>query len=262
LSDDILRHIAHTTLCLSPSPLLQYQLGGKFLRTEKLACTKSATTGPSFNFAAAVESPLPTLREILPVAESFFGANRSGYGILVEGGRGEPLESELVQNGYRVFEDEPAFVRPDLKNLEIPQHPLRIRTVETIAEFQNYCRLVTEVFQAPPELAEELMPVRCLEEPDIRLFLGEYQGEPICAVCYLKTGPVAHLAGTATRESLRGRGFGAALVLVALDDARRRGCIAAALRSGPLSVPLYQRLGFEYVCQHRTYAIDETRSQK
>jgi GNAT superfamily N-acetyltransferase len=62
------------------------------------------------------------------------------------------------------------------------------------------------------------------------------------------------LWGVATLEPHRGRRYGEALSRVALAHAATRGCTTAALRSGPKSVPLYERLGFRYVCQHRTYA--------
>jgi hypothetical protein len=62
------------------------------------------------------------------------------------------------------------------------------------------------------------------------------------------------LWGVATLEPDRGRGNGAAVSRAALAEAASSGCTSAALRSGPLSRPLYERLGFCYVCNHRTYA--------
>ena len=62
------------------------------------------------------------------------------------------------------------------------------------------------------------------------------------------------LWGVATFEDHRGRGYGSAVSRAALVHAAGHGCANAALRSGPKSVPVYERLGFRYVCQHRTYA--------
>jgi hypothetical protein len=53
-------------------------------------------------------------------------------------------------------------------------------------------------------------------------------------------GPVGEVAAAVTRA--------------VLADGAAKGCTNAALRSGPKSIPLYERLGFRYVCQHRTYA--------
>jgi predicted GNAT family acetyltransferase len=255
LSSSQLRTIAHDTLCLNPSPLLQHQHGGLFVREGNLACTRSSAPGPSFNFVAALIPPLPSLDRILPLAESVFGKDRTAYGILVEGERAEPLESELKRNGYTIFEDEPAFVRPSLDDLTMPGHPLNIRQVKTLDDFNVSCDLVSSIFQSPRQLMEDLFPVSQLSHPDIVSFLGLLGSRPVSSVTFLKTGSVAHVAGTATLESERGKGFGAALVLHALKHAREMGCTSAALRSGPLSIPLYKRLGFQYVCQHRTYAI-------
>jgi len=249
------RTIAHETLCLNPSPLLKDQQGGHFVSENHLACTRSGVPGPSFNFVAALISPLPPLRDILPLAESVFGKDRTTYGILVEGGNAEPLESELKQNGYTIFEDEPAFVRPSLDDVQLPIHPLMIRQVKTLEDFQVHCRLVSSIFQSPPEMMEQLCPTASLAHPDIVSFLGFLDDRPVSSITFLKTIKVAHVAGTATLEAERGKGFGAALVLHALKHAREMGCTSAALRSGPLSIPLYKRLGFQYVCQHRTYAI-------
>jgi GNAT superfamily N-acetyltransferase len=250
-----LRTVAHNTLCLNPSPLLKYQKGGHFVREGNLACTRSGAPGASFNFVAALLPPLPPLHDILPLAESVFGKDRTSYGILVEGGNAEPLESELKQNGYTTFEDEPAFVRPSLDDISLPAHPLAIHQVKTLDDYHVSCKLVSSIFQSPPELMEQLLPPASLAHPDLVSFVGFLETRPVSSVTYLKTGPVAHVAGTATLEAERGKGFGAALVLHALKHAREMGCTSAALRSGPLSIPLYKRLGFQYVCQHRTYAI-------
>lgn len=70
---------------------------------------------------------------------------------------------------------------------------------------------------------------------------------------------VAHAALSLTEAPYlnhycRGRGFGAVVIRAALTHAAANGCTSASLRSGPKSVPLYERLGFRYVCPHRTYA--------
>jgi GNAT superfamily N-acetyltransferase len=95
---------------------------------------------------------------------------------------------------------------------------------------------------------------RCVLDPAIAILLGTAGGRPVAGVTLLCTGPTVHVAGVAVRPDSRGRGFGGAMTLAAVEEGRRRGCTAAALRTGPLSHPLYCRLGFVDVCQHHTYA--------
>ena len=91
-------------------------------------------------------------------------------------------------------------------------------------------------------------------DPDIALFIGSVNGQDVTAAGYSRSADTAVLWGVATLESHRGRGYGAAVSRAALAHAAARGCTTGALRSGPLSRPLYERIGFRYVCQHRTYA--------
>src|SRR5581483_1089084 len=54
------------------------------------------------------------LDELLPVARDFFADCDKGWGVLVEGDAGHPMEAELRERGWKVDEDEPAFVMPDI----------------------------------------------------------------------------------------------------------------------------------------------------
>ena len=90
-------------------------------------------------------------------------------------------------------------------------------------------------------------------EPDMGLFAGYVNGQPVSTSLLLCTADIAVISGITTLNAYRNRGFGTALTRAALIEGERRGCTAAALRSGPLSVPLYKRVGFQHACWHRTY---------
>jgi GNAT superfamily N-acetyltransferase len=114
-------------------------------------------------------------------------------------------------------------------------------------------------FNAPPDLADVLTPAPGYAvDPEIALFIGSVEGKDVTAAGYSRSGDTAVLWGVATLEPYRGRGYGVAVSRAALAHAAGRGCTAATLRSGPKSRPLYERLGFRYVCQHRTYACPTT----
>jgi GNAT superfamily N-acetyltransferase len=127
-----------------------------------------------------------------------------------------------------------------------------LRTEADRAAFQRVCHVA---FGSPPELADLIMPSLSFAlDPEMVWLLAEVDGEPIgCGGAY-RAGSAAVVCCLATLPEHRGRGIGAAVSRATLTHAASAwGSTTAVLRSGPLSVPLYRRLGFRYACQHRTY---------
>jgi GNAT superfamily N-acetyltransferase len=254
-----LRAIAHTALCLTEPPYLKHYRNGRFKIWNGVAFTASELPGAGFNFAAVLHENAPNLDDLLPVARQFFAGCEQGWGVLVEGDAGHAMETELRARGWAVAEDEPAFVLEEIGRAEVsnPQRDSRLvsRVANTEADNAAYQRITSEAFQAPPEFADSMIPSpEFALDPDIALFVGSIEGVDVSAVGYSRSGSTAVLWGTATLEVHRGRGYGGAVSRAALAHAANRGCTNAALRSGPKSIPVYERLGFQYVCQHRTYA--------
>lgn len=252
-----LRSIAHDSLSLREPPYLKHYTDGRFREWNGVTFVGSHMPGPGFNFAAVLRPDAPTLDQLLPLAQDFFEIAKDGWGVLVEGDAGHPMEAELRGRGWNVDEDEPAFVMPDIA-AALPSiraaEGLGFRPVTTPADIAAYSAVTAAAFHAPPEFADMMVPsLDYALDPDIALFVGSVNGEDVTAIGFSRTGNTAVIAGTATLEEHRGKGYGAAGIRAALEEALRRGCASAALRSGPLSVPLYERCGFHFVCRHRTY---------
>jgi GNAT superfamily N-acetyltransferase len=117
----------------------------------------------------------------------------------------------------------------------------------------EHTRILGIAFESS-EMADACAPTpEYAADPDLGVFVGYHNGRGVTAGQLLRVGPFATVAGVGTLPEFRGKGYGAALTMAALLEGRKRGCVAGALRSGPLSMPLYQRLGFQLVCRHRTY---------
>ncbi len=253
-----LRRVAHDSLSLTESAFLRHYRRGRFHVWNGVAMTGSELPGPGFNFAACL-GPTPPLDEIVPVAREFFADAEQGWGVLVEGDVGHPVEAEVKARGWAVAEDEPAFVMPDITAGFSPAArgpaSLALRPVRTEADRLTFQRVTAAAFGTTAEFADLIMPnLGFALDPDMHWVLGEWAGEPVAAGGYYRSGATAVVCCLATLESHRGRGIGAAITRAVLAHAADRGCTNASLRSGPKSVPLYERLGFRYVCQHRTYA--------
>jgi GNAT superfamily N-acetyltransferase len=250
-----LRRIAHDVLCLSEPPYLKHFRRGRFRLWNGVGLTGSELPGPGFNFAAAVD-PCPPLDAVLAAGRDYFADCGQGWGVLVEGGAGHPVEAEMIARGWAVAEDEPAFVLPDLTpSRDAGAGDLVVRPIRTEADCRAFQAVCTAAYGTPPDLAEQFMPPGYLRDPDMWWVIGEWAGEPVAAGGYFRVGSAAVVGGLATLEAHRGRGIGAAVARACLAHAAAAGCTWAVLRSGPKSVPLYERLGFRYACQHRTYTV-------
>src|SRR5205085_2645021 len=76
-----------------------------------------------------VVGPSPPLARILELAQSFFGPDSGGFGIVVEADAGLPVEDELRAAGWKVFEDEPALVLSAIPAAPPLPHGLQVRPV-------------------------------------------------------------------------------------------------------------------------------------
>jgi GNAT superfamily N-acetyltransferase len=251
------RDIAHSALALTEPVYLKHYRAGRFREWNGVAFTASELPGPGFCFAAVLRDNAPSLDELLPVAREFFAPCEKGWGVLVEGDAGHPMEAELRARGWQVDEDEPAFVLRDLTPAIDPRGrpELSVRIADSQAGADAYKALTAAAFNAPPEFADLIVPsVSLVLDPHIAVFIGSVGGADVTAAGYSVSGTTAVLWGVATLEPHRGRGYGDAICRAALAHAAARGCTTAALRSGPKSIPVYERLGFRFVCRHRTYA--------
>ena len=250
------KELAHASLSLLEPPYLKHYREGRFREWRGVAFVGCELPGPGFNFATVLPPDAPSLDELLPVAQEFFAVAKSGWGILVEGDAGHPMEAELLARGWAVAEDEPAYVLRDLSAVPMrPNSELSVRFAQVADDADAFHAVTMAAFGAPPELGETFRtPPAFVDDPLIGLFVGSVGGADVSAAMYSRSGDTAVLAGVATLEAHRGRGYGDAVSRAALVHAAGRGCTTASLRSGPLSRPVYERIGFRYVCQHRTYA--------
>jgi GNAT superfamily N-acetyltransferase len=86
--------------------------------------------------------------------------------------------------------------------------------------------------------AEEFVPVTAWLE-----------GEPVgCGTAWM-TGETAGLYNITALEHARRRGIGYAVTATLMNAARDRGATHAILHASEAGRPLYERLGFETVCQ-------------
>jgi GNAT superfamily N-acetyltransferase len=85
-------------------------------------------------------------------------------------------------------------------------------------------------------------------------FLVAYaEDEPVATGAAYFTGQTAGLYNITTLDSARGRGIGTAVTAALMELARKGGCTEAILHASEDGLPVYQKLGFETVCNVPQY---------
>jgi ribosomal protein S18 acetylase RimI-like enzyme len=254
---------AHRGLLLGPKPLLRHHPNGRYAEREGIALTFWGPVGPALNKIAVV-GVSPPLTRILELAESIFGPEAGGFGIVVEADAGHPVEAELRAEGWKVFEDEPALVIPQIVAAPPLPFGLDVKLVRDAERRRELIRVLAEGFGAPtaeggtelsPEAFDSFAPsLACALDPEVALLVGYMDGKPVSSAFVYAVGRIAGITGVATVPAYRRRGLGTALTWEALREGAARGCTCATLAALGASYDLYRKMGFIHVCNHRAYA--------
>ena len=126
---------------------------------------------------------------------------------------------------------------------------LQIRRVRTGAELRDFAEIIAAGWTPPDtdvlRFYELAAPALLADDAPLWLYVG-YLGEVPVATSELTVGGgVAGLYNVVTLEAYRRRGFGAALTLQPILDARARGYRTAILQASAMGAGVYARMGFE-----------------
>jgi GNAT superfamily N-acetyltransferase len=86
-----------------------------------------------------------------------------------------------------------------------------------------------------------------IEQAPWRVYVGWLNGKPVASNLLFNGAGVAAVFGVATVPEARGQGIGAAITLIAYQDAHQAGYQHGVLFATDLGAPVYRRLGFQDV---------------
>lgn len=176
---------------------------------------------------------------------------------VLPGSRPADLAERLAMRGLTPDAPWPGMtVRTD--RVTAPPVPdLEIRRVASEEDFRRYLDIFGPIL-APSEAFRAVFEAGARgigfdpDAPEVH-FLGLLRDEPVGTASLLTAGGAAGIYNVTTIAQARGRGIGAALTAAAVRAGRERGMEFATLQASTMGRPVYERLGFEFVCDFLPY---------
>lgn len=161
------------------------------------------------------------------------------------------LGRRLADAGLAGSETELAMAAPlsKIRADEPAPRGLDIRRVATLRGLADFASVEAANWWPPDEnvlrFYERAAPLLLALDSPIRLYVGYVGNEAVAASELTVGGGVAGLYGIATLEAHRRRGYGTAMTLRPLLEARAEGLEIAVLQASAAGAGVYRRVGFE-----------------
>jgi ribosomal protein S18 acetylase RimI-like enzyme len=165
------------------------------------------------------------------------------------------------------YEDQTPGMAMDLENLPSRrEHALTIQPVFGGDALTAWAETMLAGFGFPDTVlpAFQTMITELGLDLPVRNYLGWFEGKPVTTSTLFLAAGVAGVYNVATLPEARGQGFGSAMTLAPLYEARAMGYRAGTLQSSEIGFGVYQRLGFEQLCQidHFTWQEEDPQAEE
>jgi len=140
-----------------------------------------------------------------------------------------------------------------------PVDGLEIRRVGASDDLDTYLGVYAPILSPSPAFTELFADAAARigfgEDAPEEHFVGFHRGEAVATVSVVTAGGAAGIYNVTTVEAARGRGIGAAMTAAAVRHGADRGFPLATLQASTMGRPVYERLGFEFVCDLLPYRM-------
>jgi GNAT superfamily N-acetyltransferase len=202
---------------------------------------------------AFVMRPLDDPKRLIAEATRFFDERELPFVVRVREGVDPDAERACEELGLPYSDTAPGMVLEDLSRDYRAVDGLDIRTARDGESLQQHVDILIEAFHMPAELGRRLITERMLDAPDVELYVGYVDGEPVATSALIASSRVAGVYNVATRASHRGHGIGEAITAHAVKRGASMGCLISSLQASQMGYPVYERMGFQMLCPYRTF---------
>ncbi len=220
--------------------------GGVYAEHDGVVVAASGLPFAPLNPAFVVRDPDDPVAALRWSAATRLERGAPSTGVDLPDGRLPAVESALGALGYVQHVQRPGM---SVAVADIAQPPapadLRIRTIESAADWAGYVDVQVGAFGMAREIASEFPPYSVVgTDPRMAMLVGAVDGQVVCAAAVFVTGVDAGIFAVGTLAEWRGRGFGAAITAAAVRTGAAAGGKVAHLQSTEDGYPVYRRLGF------------------
>ena len=167
----------------------------------------------------------------------------------------QDLGARLVAKGWQPWELDAPGMAADLDALtydvlERVPPGYRQRRVSDAAGLDDFRDAFVKGFEVPGWAGQAWVDATLafgIEDSPWQCYVGYLDDEPVASNMLFSAAGVASVFGVATAPHARGRGIGAAITLIAYQDARERGYRYGVLFGTESGAPVYRRIGFHDV---------------
>jgi GNAT superfamily N-acetyltransferase len=171
--------------------------------------------------------------------------------------RATPIDmgARLQAHGFAPWEENAPGMAADLSalNYDLMTHVPDDYTQERVTDergLTDFKEAFVNGFEVPEWAGQawiEATQAFGIERAPWRCYVGRLNGKPVASNMLFCGAGVASVFGVATLPEARGKGIGAAITLIAYDEARQMGYRHGVLFGTELGVPVYRRIGFRDV---------------
>jgi hypothetical protein len=197
--------------------------------------------------------------EVTSRADTFFGARRRGYTIMV---RDQPVDDDLGQGcraaGLEAFgEPAPQMIcrRPVAAQQPDGAEIRRITTESDVVDFAAVCSAAYSTYGMPVEAPAQLfgIPRRVLEARHVIAVVAYAGEEPVAAAMSLLSHGIAGLYWVGTVEGARKSGLGRAVTAAVTNASFDAGAAVVTLQASVMGEPIYRSMGYETLYRYQNW---------
>jgi ribosomal protein S18 acetylase RimI-like enzyme len=238
--------------------------GMRVQEDDELVIVDSGLPCDTYNVVARARLTTQTARSRVAAAVTYFRIVSRPFSWWV-GPADRPADLEEILRGAGLVAAEAELaMAADLDTIdqtaEFPPS-LRIVRAQTPEQVQHYAAINAANWEPPdPDVlrfCQAAIPALLGADSPLWLYVGYLGEQPVAASELTLSGGVAGLYGISTRASYRRRGFGTALTLRPLVDARAAGYHTAVLQAAPVGLGVYTRLGFAPTGRYHEYKLPD-----
>jgi len=170
------------------------------------------------------------------------------------------IKNELDQKGFKFLGDFTGIavqLTQINKNTFMPDKTVKIKQVETSAEYQQFIAILCEVFQMTDSIKKEMKEMLKSYGPDgkFKHYLGFYKDKAVATATSYIDGNIVGLYNGATLTEARNKGLCSVLAKKVIDDAILLGCEygITQLMASAMAKGIAEKLGAKKYCNLLPY---------